>query len=278
MNTNIQQRAAAWLCRHRRSWPCRWVGKLSYLVWRAYENRNFDMQTNGEEWLLRQVAMLKNVRCAFDVGANIGDWSLRCRQFFPDATIHAFEIAPPVFSELQQKVSHLQNVVLNPVGLSDQNGEIQIFYPETSHYRTTAYQEHLGVAYALPGDKPSAPKSLRVPVIRGDDYVRERGIKTIDVLKIDVEGMEERVLRGLEQAFSERRIRLVQFEYNTTNIVSKFLLRDAYNFFTPLGYQVGKLYPNYVDFRDYHYRHEDFCGPNMVVVHKDDSEFLKLLH
>ncbi len=235
------------------------------------------MQTNGEEWLLQQVATLRGLQCAFDVGANIGDWSLKCRHFLPDVTIHAFEIAPPVFSELRQRVSHLENIILNPVGLSDQNGEIKIFYPETSHYRTTAYQEHLGAAYALPGEQPAAPQSLQVPVIRGDDYVKQHKIQTIDLLKIDVEGMEERVLRGLEQTFSERRVRLVQFEYNTTNIVSKFLLRDAYNFFSNFGYQVGKLYPDYVDFRDYHYRHEDFCGPNMVVVRKEDAGLLKRL-
>ncbi len=235
------------------------------------------MQTNGEEWLLRQVATLRGVQCAFDAGANVGDWSLQCSHYFPDITIHAFEIAPPVFAELQQRVSRLKNITLNPVGLSDQDGKIKVFYPEDSHYRTTAYQDHLGAAYALPGEKPATPRPLQVPVIRGDDYVKAHGVKTIDFLKIDVEGMEERVLRGFQQTFSERRIRLVQFEYNTTNIVSKFLLRDAYNFFSNFGYQVGKLYPNYVDFRDYHYRHEDFCGPNMVAIRKEDSELIKLL-
>ena len=50
---SIKERAARWFCRHRRGWPWRWAGQLSYLLWRAYENRNFDMQTNGEEWYLR---------------------------------------------------------------------------------------------------------------------------------------------------------------------------------------------------------------------------------
>ena len=113
--------------------------------------------------------------------------------------------------------------------------------------------------------------------MRGDDYVRANNIGMIDFLKIDVEGMEASVLRGFSTMFQERRIRLVQFEYNTTNIVSKFLLRDAYQFFEGFGYCVGKLYPNHVEFRDYHYRHEDFCGPNMVAARKEDKEMLQLL-
>ena len=51
--------------------------------------------------------------------------------------------------------------------------------------------------------------------------------------------------------FKERRIRLVQFEYNTTNIISKFLLRDACQFFAEYDYCVGKLYPNYVEFPEF---------------------------
>lgn len=273
----MQQRAAEFLCRHRRRWPCRWLGQMAYLVWRAYENRNFDMRANGEEWLLRRMASKNGVQCVFDVGANVGDWSLLCRRYFPDAVIHAFEIAPPNFSELQKRTSHLSNLIYNPVGLSDRPDKINVFYVDEASGCTTAYQEHLSAAYRLPGDQPLPSKSFQVPVIRGDDYVKEHGIKIIDVLKIDVEGMEERVLRGLQQTFSEHRIRLVQFEYNTTNIVSKFLLNDAHDFFTKLGYKLGKLYPNYVEFRDYNYRQEDFCGPNMIVVRKDDEELLKLL-
>jgi hypothetical protein len=55
------------------------------------------------------------------------------------------------------------------------------------------------------------------------------------------------------------------------------MLRDAHQFFAGFGYRVGKLYPQYVEFRDYHYRQEDFCGPNMIAVRKEDDELLKLL-
>jgi len=274
--TSLNQRLAQFICAHRRAWPFRWLGQISYLVWRAYENRNFEMETNGEIWCLKQLTQL-NPKCIFDVGANVGDYLERCRQFFPVADIHAFEIAPPVFSKLQEKFANRTRVTLNSFGLSDQNSEIEIFYQEKSDYKTTAYKEHFDPAYQLPGQKASSLQVISARVIRGDDYVAERGIQFIDLLKIDVEGMEKSVLEGFHKMFSQHRIRLVQFEYNTTNIVSGFLLRDAYHFFNSVGYRIGKLYPNYVEFRDYHYRHEDFCGPNMIAVRKEDEEILHLL-
>lgn len=115
-------------------------------------------------------------------------------------------------------------------------------------------------------------KSIKAKVVRGDNYALENDVQTIDLLKIDVEGMEKSVLHGFGEMFQKKRIQLVQFEYNTTNIASKFLLRDAYQFFSEVGYCVGKLYPNYVEFREYHYRHEDFCGLNMIAVLKENIE------
>jgi FkbM family methyltransferase len=275
---SLQLKVAEWIGRNRLTWLGHHLGQAAYLVWRASENRNFDISTNGEEWLLRKISSLKNAQCIFDVGTNVGEWLLTANKYFPEISIHAFEISPAVFPKLQKNVAHLSNPVLNGIGLSDESDEITIYYQEDLNYLTTTYPEHLGDAFRLPGSKPPAStKSLRVPVMRGDNYAEKNGITLIDILKIDVEGMEERVLRGFQPMFAKHRIRLVQFEYNTTNIVSKFLLRDAYNFFGKLDYRVGKLYPNYVEFRDYHYRHEDFCGPNMVAVHKDDAELLELL-
>lgn len=274
----LSQSAAQWLCRYRRVWLCRWIGHLSYLVWRGYENRNFDMRSNGEEWCLRQIGRCQPpIKCVFDVGANVGEWVLLCRKHCLAATVHAFEIAPPVFDKLRQNVDHLSGVVFNPMGLSDATQEIEVFYTESSNQLTSAYRDHFSEAFEVSGAKRPEPQCIRARVIRGDDYARERGIQTIDFLKIDVEGMEEFVLKGFSRMFKEHRIRLVQFEYNTTNIVSKFLLRDAHQFFNGFGYRLGKLYPNYVEFRNYHFRHEDFCGPNMIAVRKEDGELLKLL-
>lgn len=268
--------AAQMICRHRRAWPWRWIGQLSYLVWRAYENRNFDMASNGEIWCLQRM-QATNARCVFDVGANVGDWSCLSRQHLPDAAVHAFEIAPPIFAQLKSKAGNLPGVIANDFGLSENAGEIDIYYADTADYATSAYPEYMGKMFTMPNTPVHEVRQIKGKVVRGDEYATGQGVEFIDFLKIDVEGMEGAVLRGFRQMLKEHKIRVIQFEYNTTNIVSGFLLKNACELLGEMGYKVGKLYPNYVEFRDYHYRHEDFCGPNMIAVRSEDSEIINLL-
>ena len=114
-------------------------------------------------------------------------------------------------------------------------------------------------------------------VQRGADYASAKGIDLIDFLKIDVEGAEGKVLEGFEPMFSQRQIRLVQFEYNRGAILGDFLLKHAYAFFTSRGYRLGKLMPEGVHFHDYHFGHEDFAGPNYVACRNDDDRLIRLV-
>jgi hypothetical protein len=81
-----------------------------------------------------------------------------------------------------------------------------------------------------------------------------------------VEGAEHLVLEGLADLLREQRARFVPFEYGRVNILTHFLLRDFYEPFGSHGYLVGKIYPDYVDFREYELSDEDFLGPNYLAT------------
>ncbi|HEY5912165.1 MAG TPA: FkbM family methyltransferase [Verrucomicrobiae bacterium] len=253
-------------CRYRRTWPIRLLGRACYLFYRGYENRDFDFRSNGEQRCLERLSRL-SPRCALDVGANVGDWTSLALRTWPEVTVHSFEIVPDNFHVLERNLQGSSRVKLNPIGLSDVEAEIDVHFSRSTHFRASAFS------------MPDVPDTtvVKAKVMAGDSYVASRKIERIDYLKIDVEGMEGAVLRGFRETLAAGRVRAVQFEYNTTNIVSGFLLRNAYDFLVPLGYRVGKLYPTYVDFRPYELSHEDFCGPNFIAVRADDKEVLALL-
>ena len=203
----------------------------------------------------------------FDVGANVGDWSVHAAVALPEATIHAFEPVPDTFSALARSATALPGrIVANPAGLSDRDGTIAL--------NVMADDSTLSSIVALhEGEGRRVDCAMR----SGDAYMAEHKIDRIDLLKIDVEGAEHLVLQGFARALAEGRIDVIQFEYGQANIVTRFLLRDFHLLLEGHGYSVGKLYPSRVDFRSYRFEHEDFIGPNFVAVRAAREDVKKLL-
>ena len=83
---------------------------------------------------LRNGLRLKRGDCVFDVGANIGLFTLFVHLFYPDVDIYAFEPAPPLFEILERNVSmHTARANLFNCGLSDMEKEATLtFYPNSS--------------------------------------------------------------------------------------------------------------------------------------------------
>lgn len=48
-----------------------------------------------------------------DVGANRGEWIQAARTYFPQASIHAFELVPGIFEKLKKNVNKLHLVFWN---------------------------------------------------------------------------------------------------------------------------------------------------------------------
>jgi FkbM family methyltransferase len=233
-----------------------------YLGW--FDNVSYELESNGEAFVLDVLAR-HSPRVLFDVGANVGDWTRAAAARCPTAAIHAFEIAPPTFERLRERTRGLEGVRCQPFGLSDAPGQVRLRHFVDSPALTTAS--------AYPHPFPS--QELVGEIQRGDDYVSRTGVERIDLLKIDVEGMEEAVLKGFSSLFARQGIDLVQFEYGRVSILNGFLLRNAYAFFREHGYVVGKIYPNYVDFRDYELADEDFRGPNFLACRATRTDYLR---
>ena len=233
---------------------------------KCYENAfNHDFNTNGERFVLETLAK-RRLSCIFDVGANVGDWALLAHQICPDAQIHCFEVMRLTSEELKKRTKSAGNIIVNEFGLSDSEGDVLLkFYPQYGALTSIIDYPHPGAYVLTPGS-----------VTCGDSYMQKHGTTHVDFVKMDVEGVEDRVLQGFANALQGRMIDVIQFEYGQVNILTKFLLYDFYALFRKHGYRVGKIYPNYVDFREYSFTHEDFLGPNYLAVREDLVDLLGL--
>lgn len=122
-----------------------------------------------------------------DVGAHIGFVSLLMARRYPDRIIHAFEGSPSTHESLvgNLKLNGMKSVNAYNVAIADHEGRLD--FEADPRYRATN-----GIALESDTHKVS------VPCVTIDDFVRRQNINQIALLKIDVEGYEDVVLKGAE--------------------------------------------------------------------------------
>lgn len=167
-----------------------WSERLTYFL-----GRYVDAET---QLLLK--AALKPGDSFIDVGANIGMISLMAaRCVGPTGQVHAFEPNPMVFERLQAAVAdnQLQQVTLHPFGISDRQAELTL--------SVMPRHSGMGTFTKIPEkDQPLFSKQYQVPVYIGDDVLPNHLPGAI-FIKIDVEGFEPYVLRGLSRTICHLR-------------------------------------------------------------------------
>ncbi|WP_156679664.1 FkbM family methyltransferase [Sphingomonas profundi] len=127
-----------------------------------------------------------------DIGANYGIYAITAAPYIrPGGRIIAFEPNPHIHGLLSSSI-YLNGLidVIEPrrVGVSDTNGELRFEINANSPG---------GARVLLPHEEPRSDHVLTaVPVVRLDDQLGPDAI--VDLVKIDVEGHEENVLRGMQ--------------------------------------------------------------------------------
>ena len=261
----IKNAAHTAIGKHRRSAPVRLLHKVTAFVESAYANEGSDFSANGEKVLLQKLRV-HDIRLALDVGANFGDWTSEALEAWPGCVVHAFEIAPKTFEELSRRVKPFADrVVLNPVGCADANGTQVMYY----------FPDDPTLTCDLPRHTHQSIK-FEAEVVTLDGYCCERQIEHVGFLKLDVEGAEHKVLKGFQQYLQGGKVDCVQFEYGAFSLQTRFFLADYYAMLAN-SFWIGKIYPGYVDFRDYHWTMEDFKFSNYCCVAKSKPALRALL-
>lgn len=144
----------------------------------------------------------------YDVGANLGVYSLHfSRAVGPGGRVVAFEPTPRLIERMQRQFAALgvSNVAVAPVALSDRGGPARLFLGEGSERNSLVVESGEGMA---------------VETVKLDDYLASGAAAAPDFVKIDVEGSEERVLRGGEGLFASPAAPPVMIEFNPEALVA----------------------------------------------------------
>jgi len=201
-----------------------------------------------EQSYLKNGIILKDGDCIFDVGANIGIFSLYAHRLCRNAKIYLFEPIPPV-QEILSLNMQLYGVEakIYTCGLSSVEGEAEfIYYPHNTvlsgRYADTGQEMRTVKAFIdnqqsletkdepVTGDQVHDLLEDRLTSVRFNcslktlsGIIAENGVEQIDLLKIDVEKSEVEVLSGIKENDWPKIRQIVMEVHNIDNRLEKIL-------------------------------------------------------
>jgi FkbM family methyltransferase len=145
------------------------------------------------------------VRTVFDVGANIGQSADIFQSRFPASTIYCFEPVEDTFRQLQSSFRANDRVFCFRLAVSSSKGAGKMVLSETPEMKYLAKPLFTGEAALIADLEDVETETV-------DGFCGDRGIDSIDFLKIDTEGHDLEVLKGTERLLAEQCVDVVEVE------------------------------------------------------------------
>ena len=141
------------------------------------------------------LAELKPTDIFYDIGAHTGIFSCLTGQTITEGQVVAFEPVQININRLRENL-RLNNTSaeINPVALSDESKLLEMDVDSNKPGTIGHFKKNI------------AEESESINTVIGDDYIQKNNIPLPNVVKIDVEGVECKVLRGLENHLTECRL------------------------------------------------------------------------
>ena len=190
-----------------------------------------------------------------DVGSHYGETiKLFCKNF-KIKKIHCFEASPNNFKILLKKIKKAglsDFCTLNMLALGSLSKES--FIKQTKESSSSSindfnsdskyFKRKLKILNIINSNKYYEKIPIKIIVL--DDYIAEKKIQFIDLLKIDTEGFEFNVIKGLEKNY--KIVKFIYFEHHYDDMIKKnYKFKDINQILTKYGFK--KIYKSKMYFR-----------------------------
>jgi FkbM family methyltransferase len=161
-----------------------------------------DFHANVERLLGRRPEVV------FDVGANVGQTLASSRRAWPQSRIVCFEPSSKPLAELRRAVDADPLAEAHQIALSDVEGDLELHEFEVSTANSLLNP-------VIDASSPDFLRSGTTSLVRAttlDAWCTQHSVDKIDLLKIDTQGADGRVLAGASGLLRAQKIALVYFE------------------------------------------------------------------
>lgn len=222
---------------------------------------------SGEYSFLKKLSKyLAKDAVVIDVGANVGRYANLLKQLSPQATVYAFEPHPITFKTLLENAKENDYHVFQ-LGCGKEKAKLKLY-----DYREQDGSSHASMYQGVIEDiHRSSAVEHDINIIRLDDFLTEKEIKKVSLIKIDAEGNEYRVLEGLHQSIKNGAIEIIHWEFNNMNVISRTFFKDFYDLLS--DYSIFRMLSDgLVPLGEYNpLICEIYAFQNIVAVHKNSQ-------
>lgn len=192
----------------------------------------------------------RNARVVLDIGANVGYYSILAALANPDAEVVAFEPVPQLYDRLARNIELNQltsRITALKLAVGDRSALVPLYVPNNGV---------LCESSILAEFRPDSTQ-LQAEATTIDGFLEDRGINSVDVIKIDVEGAEHLVFQGMLKTLERMHPDLIcevlpgRFRFETEGQLGKLGYKFAW-------IRDGKLVPMQNLRPDTQYRYPNF--------------------
>ncbi len=164
-------------------------------------------ERNKDVWLKQA-----GIRTILDVGANTGQFAKGMLRLLPEAKIYSFEPLAECIEKLGRLAAAHAQLVVVPYACGDKEEQVEMFHsqysPSSSILRMTHRHEEI-----YPNTLESRQETVTVK--RLDDLAVGLEIQDELMVKLDVQGFEDRVIRGGRNTLRRARLVLTEVSFET---------------------------------------------------------------
>tara|TARA_B100001057_G_scaffold498998_1_gene607955 strand:- start:3483 stop:4373 length:891 start_codon:yes stop_codon:yes gene_type:complete len=197
---------------------------------------------------LKELIKYDKKNTIFDVGAHKGETLSIFKQYFPNSKIYSFEPFENSYQELKKTSLLLENTEAFNIGLSNFKGREKFYsYIDDGDPNLSVINSSTklidGAMESFGYKTPKKIQTVECEFDTIDEFVKNHDIKAIDILKIDVQGSEYKVLEGADSIISSGKVKVIYLEILVVNQYDEQKSFNHYlNFFEQKKYDLFGIY------------------------------------
>ncbi len=158
---------------------------------------------------LLEIIKTSNIQVVYDIGANIGTWTLLAKAIFPNANVHAFEPLVMHFDEFNSRTNNILDISLHKVALGAYKSILNMQVASFSD--ASSLLQIAKATYDTFGIVKEREESVQVVAL--DDYIAQNKMPLPDLIKLDIQGYELEALKGAEECLKSVKYLIIEVSF-----------------------------------------------------------------